>query len=77
MRELTGGLVAVGFGGDVILGMPLLGPRNLLHLADLGHAQLGVVVEEHAAAHDGQVVLAPVPQLTQVLVVQRIEGVVP
>lgn len=52
-QQLTGGLVAVGLGGDVVLGMPLLGPRNLLHLPDLGHAKLGVVVEEHAAAHDG------------------------
>lgn len=40
---------------------------------DLGHAELGVVVEKHASLQDGQVVLGPVPQLPQILVVQRIK----
>lgn len=74
---LTRGLVAVGLEGDVVLLLAPLGPRDLLHLVDLGQAELGVVVEEELPAGDGQVVLAPVPQLAQVLVVQGVEGIVP
>lgn len=60
---------------DVILLVALLGSRYLLHLSDFRHAKFGVVVEEHTTKLDGQVVLGPIPQLTQVLVVQRMEGI--
>lgn len=69
LSGLTGGLVSIGPAGDFILDVSPLGARHLLHLADLRHAQLGVVKEEHAPLKDGQVVFVPVPQLTQVLVV--------
>lgn len=72
--SLTGGLVPVGAYSDVVLLVALLGSCHLLHLSDFRHAKFGVVVEEHTTAMDGQVVLGPIPQLAQVLVVQRIEG---
>lgn len=74
---LTWSLVSVCLGRDVVLDLPLFGSRHLLHLVDLGHAELGVVVEKHASLQDGQVVLGPVPQLPQILVVQRIKWVIP
>ena len=70
-------MVSVVLGGDVVLDLPVLGACDFLHLAYLRHAQLGVIVEEHAAVADGQLVLGPVPQLPEVLVVQGVEGVVP
>lgn len=73
---LTGGLVSVGALSDVILLVALLGSRHFLHFSDFRHAEFGVVVEERAAALNGEVVLGPVPQLTQVLVVQGVEGVI-
>lgn len=72
---LTGRLVSVGAQSDVILLVALLGSRHFLHFADFRHAEFGVVVEERAAALNGEVVLGPVPQLAQVLVVQGVEGV--
>lgn len=72
----TGGLVSVGAQSDVILQVSLLGSRHLLHFSDFRHAQFGVVVEERAAAMNGEVVFGPVPQLTQVLVVQGVKGVI-
>lgn len=72
---LTGGLVPVGAYSDVILLVALFGSRYLLHLSDFRHAKFGVVVEEGTAALDSQIVFGPIPQLTQILVVQRIEGV--
>lgn len=72
----TGGLVSVGALCDVILLVPLLCPRHFLHFSDFRHAEFGVVVEERAAALNGEVVLGPVPQLAQVLVVQGVEGVI-
>lgn len=74
--SLTGGLVPVSAYSNVILLVALLGSRYLLHLSDFRHAQFGVIVEECTTTLNGQVVLGPIPQLTQVLVVQRIEGVV-
>lgn len=44
---------------------------------DLGHAEFGVVVEKHASLQNGQFVLGPVPQLPQILVVERVKGVIP
>lgn len=73
---LTRSLVSVGLGGDVVLDLSLLEARHLLHLVDLRHAEFGVVMEKHASLQDGQLVLGPVPQLPQVLVVQRVEGVI-
>lgn len=73
---LTRSLVSVGLGGDVVLDLSLLEARHLLHLVDLGHAEFGVVMEKHASLQDGQLVLGPVPQLPQVLVVQSVEGVI-
>lgn len=67
-------MVPVGAYSDVILLVALLGSRNLLHLSDFSHAKFGVVVEEHTTMVDGQVVLGPIPQFAQVLVVQSIEG---
>lgn len=77
LRFLTWGLVSVGLGGDVVLHQPLLGSCHLLHLADLGHAKFGVVVEKHAPLQDGELVFGPVPELPQVLVVQGVKGVIP
>lgn len=71
----TGGLVSIGAQSDVILLVSLLGSCHFLHFSDFRHAQFGVVVEEGAAALNGEVVLGPVPQLAQVLVVQGVEGV--
>ena len=51
--------------------------RPLPSAQSSAHCTLGVVVEEHGAVQDGQVVLGPVPQLVQVLVVQGKEGEVP
>lgn len=76
LAGLTGGLVSIG-PADFILDASPLSACHLFHLADLRHAQLGVVKEEHAPLKDGQVVFVPVPQLTQVLVVKRVERVVP
>lgn len=68
-------MVSVGPDGDVVLQVALLGARYLLHLPDLRHAELRVVVEEGPAALDGQVVLGPIPQFSEVLVVQRVESI--
>lgn len=72
---LTGGLVSISALSNVILLIALLGSRHFFHFSDFRHAEFGVVVKERATAVDGEVVLGPVPQLTQVLVVQGIEGV--
>lgn len=71
----TGGLVSVGAQSDVILLVPPLGSRHFLHFSNFRHAQFGVVVEEHAAAMNCEVVFGPVPQLAHVLVVQCVEGI--
>lgn len=68
-------MVPVGASGNVVLLVATLGARYRDHFLDFRHAEFGVVVEERAAALDGEVVLGPVPQLTQVLVVQCVERV--
>lgn len=73
--QLTGCLVPVGAPGNVVLLVATLGARDRYHFLDFRHAEFGVVVEEGAAALDGEVVLGPVPQLAQVLVVQCVERV--
>lgn len=45
------------------------------HLANLGHAQVGVPAKEEFPCVNGQVVLWPVPQKLEVLVIKRWEGV--
>lgn len=51
--------------------------RLFPHLVDLRHAQLGVEVEKQASVQNGQVVLIPVPQVLQALVVDGGERVHP
>ena len=70
---LTGCLVPIGAYSNVILLVALLSSCYLLHFSDFGHAKFGVVVEERPTTLNGEVVFGPVPQLTQVLVVQRIK----
>ena len=50
-------------------------PRLLPHGVDLRHAEFGVQAEEEASGSNGQVVLSPVPQGLQVLVVDGGEGI--
>lgn len=69
-------MVPVGANRNVILDVALLGSCDLLHFSNFRHAKLGVVVEECTTTQNGEVVLGPVPQLTQVLVVQCIEGII-
>lgn len=69
----TGGLVPIGARSNVVLDLSFLGPRHFLHFLNLRLAEFGVVVEEHAALLDGQVVFGPVPELAQVLIIQRIK----
>lgn len=72
---LTGCLVSVGANCDVVLLVALLGSRYLLQLSDFRHAKLRVEVEERATLLDCQVVLGPIPQLAEVLVVECVKGV--
>lgn len=75
--SLTECLVSISRDVDFVFGYPVLGPGDLLHSEDLGFAELRVVEEEHPALSDGQVVFGPFPKLSQVRVVQGIEGIVP
>lgn len=70
-ETLPGTLTAASFAvvPEVSL-LRLLGPARFLpHLVDLRHAQLGVQAKEEASVQNCQVVLVPVPQVLQVLVV--------
>lgn len=49
--------------------------RLFPHGVDLRHAELGVELEEQPSIQNGQVVLVPVPQVLQVLVVDGQERV--
>lgn len=49
--------------------------RLLPHGVDLRHAELGVELEEKPSVQNGQVMLVPVPQVLQVLVVDGQERV--
>lgn len=69
----TGGLIPIGAKSDVVLDLSCFGPCYFLHLLDLRMAEFGVVVEKHAALLDGQVVFGPVPEVTQVLIIQCIK----
>lgn len=75
--QLTRGLVPVGLQGNVIPLLAPLGSGNFFHLVDFRQAEFGIVVEEELPLSDGEVVLAPVPELPQVLIVQGVERVVP
>lgn len=72
---LTVGLVCIRWDADVVL--PVLGPGHFFHPEDLRLTELAVLDEVHLAVEDGEVVFVPVPQLSQVQVVQGIERIVP
>lgn len=71
--QLTAGSVAVA--SEFALDEVALDARLLPHLADLRHAQLGVGSEVQLPRADGEVVLLPVPQILELLVVERRKGV--
>ena len=71
--RLTAGSVAVV--AEVLLLKVAAHPRLVPHCVDLRHAEPRVGLEEEAAVADGQIVLFPVPQVLQLLVVERSEGV--
>lgn len=73
---LTECLVSVSRDVDFVFRDPVFGPSDLFHPEDLGFAEFAVVEEEHPALQDFQVVLGPVPQLSEVRVVQGVEGIV-
>lgn len=52
-----------------------LDARLFPHLANLRYAQLGVGSEKQLPCIDGEVVLFPVPEILELLVVKRREGV--
>lgn len=54
---------------EVILLQLPISARFFPHLVDLGHAEFGVQTEEETSSPNSQVVLTPVPQILQVLVV--------
>lgn len=56
---------------EVALVEAALDARLLPHLVDLRHAQLWVGPEEQLPRPDGEVVLGPVPQVLELLVVKR------
>lgn len=70
---LTAGSVAVV--SEVCLLKMLPDARLGPHLADLGHAELRVGSEEELSGFYGEVVLLPVPEVLELLVVERGEGV--
>ena len=74
---LTGGSLSVVPRIDVPFALAPLSPGHLLHAVNFGDAQLGVESKVHLPSFDGQVAVAPVPELLQVLVVEDIERVVP
>lgn len=49
--------------------------RLVPHVVDLRHAEFGVKTEEETSGPNSQVVLTPVPQILQVLVVDGREGI--
>lgn len=73
MKTLTAGSFTV------VTEIPLLRlhryPRLIPHGVDLRHAEFGVQSEEEASSPNGQVVLTPVPQVLQVLVVDGRERI--
>ena len=71
--RLTAGSVPVV--AEVLLLEATAHARLVPHEADLRHAEARVGLEEEAAVVDGQVVLLPVPQVLQLLVVERGEGI--
>lgn len=64
----TAGSVAVV--PELALVKAALDARLLPHLVDLGHAQLRVGSEEQLARLDCEVVLGPVPQILELMVVK-------
>lgn len=72
-KILTAGLFTVV--KEVPLLWFLCPARFLPHLVDFRYAQFGVQAKEEASVQNREVVLVPVPQVLQVLVVDGGEGV--
>lgn len=70
---LTAGSVSIV--SEIALIKAALDARLLPHLADLGHAELRVGAEEELSRPDGEIVLLPVPEVLELVVVERGEGV--
>lgn len=69
----TAGSVAVV--AEFALVKAALDARLLPHLVDLGHAQLGVGAEKQLSRLDCEVVLGPVPQILELMVIKGGEGI--
>lgn len=65
---LTAGSVAVV--SEIALIKVALDSRLVPHFADLRHAELRVCSEEQLPCFDGEIVLLPVPQILELLVVE-------
>lgn len=70
---LTAGSVAVV--SEIAIIKAALDARLFPHVADLRHAELWVGSEEQLSRFDGEIVLLPVPEVLELLVVERREGV--
>lgn len=57
--------------------LSIFGAGSLLHLVDFINTEPGVKSEVHFAFSDSQIVMVPVPQLLQILVIQHIKWVIP
>lgn len=77
MSSRTGCLFSIVPRIDVAFTLSIFGSSHLLHLVNLRNAQFGIKSKVHFPFFDGQVMVAPVPQLLQVLVVQHIKRVIP
>lgn len=66
--KLTAGAVAIV--PEIAVIEVALNARLFPHLADLRHAQLGVGSEEQLPCIDGEVVLLPVPEILELLVIK-------
>lgn len=62
---------------NIVLFHLFLNTCLLPHFLDLRHAKLGIEAEEHFPSSNGQIVLTPVPQILQVLVVDCRECIRP
>lgn len=68
---------SLSIASNVVLFHFVLYAGLLPHFLDLRHAKLGIEAEEEFSSFNGQIVLTPVPQVLQVLVVHCIECVHP
>lgn len=72
---LTAGSVPIV--AEIVLLKLLSDVRLLPHIVDLRHAEFGVEAEGQPPSPDGQVVLGPVPQVLQALVVNGRKSIHP